>query len=200
MTNLIFTQADAWNGGFYELALEVGPTSDTDLRKALEALWKYPSLTGCFLRRDQEPDVQERVDPTQISFDLGARLLGLAHLPNGNTVACGSGLVREENGPDWLDFYLPMGSLSQAYDVGAYPFDEPRKSPDPWQKPIDQWLAEIGSFVFSRAHFQLGLIGMEVSGEAYADQLRRDGIPKHREIGYLWPSEDKLEYLPKQSG
>jgi hypothetical protein len=40
MAERLFTADDAWSGGFYELALELGPRSDDRLRAALVALWR----------------------------------------------------------------------------------------------------------------------------------------------------------------
>jgi len=55
MDEQLFRADDAWFGGFYELAIEVGPRSDDRLGAALSTLWKYPNLRGCFLDRSREP-------------------------------------------------------------------------------------------------------------------------------------------------
>jgi hypothetical protein len=192
-----FTSNDVWNGGFYELALELGERSDVRLLSALTALWQNLSLKGCYLEREQEPADQVKLIPSEEMLRSGQHLLGLARLPNKTQVACGTVAIREDNGPDWLDFYLPMGALAQAYDVGGYPFDIDNKSPESWQKPIDDYLAEIGKFVFSAVPFKLGLIGHEVSGNHYAEEIAEQGIPDERYIGYLWPSGGKLNYFPR---
>jgi hypothetical protein len=107
-------------------------------------------------------------------------------------------LIREEDGgPDWIDFYLPLGALGEAYDVGAYPFDEFERSPDDWQKPIDQWLSEMSSDIYSRSSFRLALIGFEVSGNSYSDQIEKEGIPGKRHFGYVWPQGNRVEYFPR---
>jgi len=63
----------------------------------------------------------------------------------------------------------------------------------PWRRPIDSWLAEIGSLVYAEAPYRLGLIGCEVSGEVYAAQLAAD-VPDEHDIGYLLPLSGKLAY------
>jgi hypothetical protein len=63
MGEKLFTADEAWNGGFYELALEVGARSDDRLRAALKALWSHPDLDGCYLDRGREPSDQPREQP-----------------------------------------------------------------------------------------------------------------------------------------
>ncbi len=193
-----FTQTDAWTGGFYELALELGERDDSRLFNTLQTIWKHNSLDGCYLDSRKEPHEQPKVLPPEIT-DSGMHLYGLARLPNSRQVPCGTVVIRETDGSDWLDFYLPMGGLGQAYDVGGYPFDVEIRSPDHWQKPIDDFLAELGKVIFTTVPFALGLIGHEVSSLAYAHELARDGIPAKRDIGYLWPVDGSLQYLERNN-
>jgi len=44
MTELYLTKGDTWYGGFYELALEIGETSDKQLGDTLQAIWSHPSV------------------------------------------------------------------------------------------------------------------------------------------------------------
>src|SRR5262245_29820054 len=104
MADRLFTRDDAWYGGFFELALEVGPRSDDRLRAALAALWSHTDLDGCYDDHLREPSDQPRVQPRL--GESGSHLHGVARLPNGAHVACGSCLIREDEGPDWLVFYL----------------------------------------------------------------------------------------------
>jgi hypothetical protein len=186
MGEKLFTADEAWIGGFHELALEVGPRSDDRLRAALEALWSHPDLDGCYLDRGREPSDQPRKQPC---LESGSHLLGVAQLPNGSRVACGSCLIREVNdGPDWLDFYLPRGALWT-----AFPFKTEAEEAD-WEFEVDDWLAEVGLWIARSASFRLGLIGVEVSGEAYAADIAVQGIPANRFVGYLWPSGESVAY------
>jgi hypothetical protein len=189
MIGRLFTADDAWKGGGYELALEVGPRSDDRLRAALMALWQHPDLEGCYLHLDREPSDQRRVAPDGV--DDASHLLGVARLPHGSRVVCGSCLIREvDDGPDWLVFYLPLGSLGTAYPVGGFPFGTEADWPGTWREEIEDWLAQIGLSVAHSAFFQLGLIGWEVSGQEYADTVASRGVPAERFIGYLWPTRD----------
>jgi hypothetical protein len=189
-----FTASDAWLGGYYELAIEVGPRSDERLLVALNAVWSDADLDGVFLDREIEPSQQERHRITADLLQFG-HLRGLAHLPNGETVACGTCLIREDDGPDWLDFYLPMGALETAYSVGGYPFEPTAETSRPWREILDGWLARIGVAVYKQVHYELGLVGFEVSGMAYADDLAETGIPTQRGMGYLWPAGDVVTYF-----
>lgn len=192
-----FTDSDVWHGGFYELALEMGTPSDTRLRAALQAVWSHPALMGCYTDRQREPAEQPPIQASAASLEAGSHLYGLIRLPHAIQVACGTCLVREAAGGDWLDFYLPMGALGSAYPVGGYPFDETQKDPASWQAPLDAWLAELGQHVFAMVPFRLGLIGFETSGYTTFAEAYPKGQPTDRYFGYLWPSAGKLEYLPK---
>lgn len=89
-----------------------------------------------------------------------------------------------------------MGALATAYDVGAHPFESSSETSRPWREIIDAWLAKIGVTVYNRVQYRLALIGHEVSGEAYADELLQTGIPARRYIGYLWPDGDTVTFCP----
>ncbi len=191
-----FTHEETWYGGFYELALELGAPSDERLLTALQALWAFLPLEGCYLDRHVEPSAQPRLTPSPALLQH-THLQGIAQLPNSCRVACGTCVIREEDGSDWLDFYLPLGALSGAYDLGGYPFDDRRH--DHWQRPVDAWLARLGYHVFAAIPFELGLIGMEVSGITSAAELAQAGIPDRREIGYLWRQRHTLTYAPRNA-
>ena len=192
MGDRLFTADGAWYGGFYELALDVGPRSDDQLRSALTALWNFPDVDGCFLDRGREPADQPRC--SEFCLDMGSHSLGVASLPNGIRVACGSCLIREDEGPDWLDFYLPMGSLGAAYPVGSFPFGIEADWPGPWRFEVEDWLACIGLSIARSASFRLGIIGFEVSGQVYASEVASKGVPEERFVGYLWPTNESVVY------
>jgi hypothetical protein len=202
MTDLHFTERDIWSGGFYELAIEIGSPSDENLLNALRTIWSYPAVEGGWLEHDREPSEQEQVVPNSEHLQSGSKLFGIAHLPDATEIVCGTFLVREEEGSDWLGFYIPRGALDNTY----YPMDQDDtfefdskayyKSIEIWRNVIDPWLAEIGQYVYRMVPFRLGLIGLEVSGEINAAELAIQGIPPYerRNIGYLVPESGQLEY------
>jgi hypothetical protein len=198
MSEQTFTYPDTWTGGFYELALEIGPRGDDKkLWLALQTLWLHPDLTGVFLEREHEPESQPQLSPTLDHVQHHHSLYGIVRLPNHHQVACATFFVREEAGSDWLVFYLPMGALSQGYPVGSFPFGAAGDSqPSSWRQELDAWLAQLATFVFAQVKFELGLIGHEVSGEASATELRQHGLPEQRWFGYLVPEEKAVTFYP----
>jgi hypothetical protein len=194
-----FTLADNWNGGFYELALELGATSDARLERALTALGEVVAVPGWYGGRDCEPHEQATVDCTFESLKRYQHLHGVVALPDGTPIVCGVFAVREDGGSDWLDFYLPLGALGRADPrVGAFPYPfegEGALAHLAWRRPIDDWLADIGRRVYARVGYSLGLIGDEVSGQVYAADLG-EGPPDQRGIGYLIPTHGELRYWP----
>ena len=188
-----FTEPDTWHGGYYELAIELGPRSESRLRSALTRLWSHPHLEGCYASRELDPNAQPHIAPV-LTAEPG-HLYGLATLPNGVAVACGTCVVREEDGPDWLDLYLPLGGLGLAYPVGAYPFGAEPTAPS-WQPELDAWFRAIGVFVFQAVPFALGVIGFEASGSVYSHDLSATGIPSKCGVALLWPTTSGLLFHP----
>ncbi len=194
-----FTRTDAWNGGFFELGLEVGTRNDERLLAVLKAVWTHPDLDGCYLKSDTEPQQQTRIVP-DISYVNGTHLRGLAKMPNNNTLPCGSVTIRETDSQiDFLILYFPMGSLGTAYPVGGYPFGNDLEPHRQWIMTIERWLREVGQYVYDCVQFQLGLIGFEMTGDIYANEAKTKGIPNHRSMGILLPSDHELEYFPSNS-
>lgn len=194
-----FTDDENWTGGFYELALELGDMSDERLQLALSALWRAAAVEGCYGSRDREPRDQPEVPRTVEALGELGHLQGTVRLPGGQRVVCGCVAVREEDGPDWLDFYLPLGALARLDQrIGGFPFDG-RSGADSlvWRHGLDEWLAAVGTEVFREVPFRLGLIGFEISGETSAHQLN-GRVPAERWEGFLMPADDggSLRYEP----
>lgn len=202
-----FTNKDSWSGGFYELALELGNYSDTysneRITSALKVLWSYPLLNGVYLQRNQEPSQQQCISIHDFTApSTQNHLQGLAALSDKIQVACGTCTVREEeDGSDWLIFYIPLGTLIDVYPIiGGYPFGSTdEESCKSWQVSINDWLIELGKYVFDVVEFRLGLVGFEVSGDVYAQELFEKGIPEERYQGYLLPETDSLTWYPPNS-
>jgi hypothetical protein len=58
---------------------------------------------------------------------------------------------------------------------------------------MDDWLAAIGRETFTRAVFDLGVVGFEVSGCSDAGALAGQ-MPQERGVGYLLPIGGALHY------
>lgn len=193
----MFTPEDIWHGGYFELAIEVGKRCDDRLRIARNSIWENPHLKGCYSRCDAEPETQQLIAPSKFSFDdgWGGHCFGIATLPSRHQVACGTCVIRETDGPDWIDLYLPMGALGTAYEEGGFPFLLADDPPATWINDVEPWLGEIALWLAQRVDFRMALIGFEVSGCCYAADLARDGIPATRYIGYVWPTNGTYKYF-----
>jgi len=192
-----FQASDTWRGGFYEL--EVVPRTDSpeDVCSLLSALWSFPLLDGCYLRNDRDPSNQVRCKPCGNGPE--GHLYGFAELPGKGRVVCGSyamAYAGEAGSPPahWVSFYLPLGALSQIYDVGAYPFGPTSGVPE-WRIPIDEFLRSLAGWTFQRAEFDFGVIGFEIGGEITPEKIRKHGIPDERPDGVLWNEGGELKWF-----
>lgn len=182
-----------WRGGFYELAILLGPANDERVEAATRVVWSTPGVEG--------PEASPRAGggashPHSASLREGHER-GTATLPSGIRVVCGLLLIREEDsGLDWLDFYLPLGAVGRAdARVGAFPFGGPADGSLAWRREIDTWLAAIGERIHRAAPFEYALVGFEVSGEDPPNESARD-----RWVGVLRPDGQGLVYLPPTQG
>lgn len=180
-----------WSGGFYELAVLLGPRDDTRLDAAIRTAWADTRLDGCYADRGDPAD-QERLVCSLAATDQVGHLRGTAELPGGQRVVCGSVVIREESAHrDWLDFYIPLGALSRAdARVGGFA-GEGGLETLAWRAPIDEWLAGMGRRIYQSATFAYGLIGFDVSGE----DLPATGEDE-RYISCLVPVEGNINYVP----
>lgn len=192
----LFTIPGAWSGGFYELAMEFVDGAVTRASRAHERLWSHPSLDGCFRERGKEPEDQERVDV--YSTSAATMLYGIEALPNGKNVPCASAVSGFGSSSQWLELMVPLGSLGNAYPVGAFPFDwRPNLE---WQSELDSCLRAVADYVFAEERFQLALIGFEPEFDKInARQIEKTGIPRERFDGILLPRVAGLTWYPATS-
>jgi hypothetical protein len=190
-----------WTGGFYELALELGPKDDARLEQALLAVWRDACVSGCFVpeyRAGAAGLPRRLVGHSAVELSLNSlarygRLDGVVRLPRGADVVCAAVAMRDDLA-DWLSLCLPTGALARTdARIGAYPFgpNGGRKSLA-WRRAIDDWLAGVAVGLFPEIPFRLGLIGCEASGEVRAEQLATVAGPVH--LGYLLPAIGGLRY------
>lgn len=196
----VFTPEDVWHGGFFELSIEIGDRCDDRINAAVQTLWENPKLAGCYLDRNTDPDIQKPVRPPLVTDEDWCHTYGIADF-NGRDIrlACGSCVVREFNGPDWLDFYFPMGAIGRLFSVGGFPFID-RNESVPWLPRVESWLAELGLWLATRIPIQMGLIGFECSGSTdLATLTQENGIPAERWNGYILPTRGAFEYVPSNA-
>lgn len=200
-----FTKEGTWYGGFYELAVELGERSDDRLLHALEALWEFPVLDGCYSSSGIEPWEKTKIEPSQWLDELKdsdgvSHLYGSATLVDGNNIVCGSVIIREDEGVDWLDFYLPVAALVENYKLDGYPFGNTIEVSGEMRSffiEFDNWFVEIARHIYSSVPFKLALIGNEVSGDVYSSEIIGVVVPEERWFGYMWPAGENLNYFPR---
>ena len=141
----IFTHPETWLGGFHELAMEFDQPSTELCNSAMSALWDYPDLKGCYRDPASEPHEQNIIVPSWTALDAYGHLRGVLRL-EGQDVACGCYAIKEDNGPVWLGFYVPMGALEIAYIHLGSSYHEMGE----WREALDETLAAIGRSVFQR--------------------------------------------------
>ena len=186
--------ADVWSGGFYELALEYEAGDPNGVVPGLQQLWRLEMLEGCYLERQTDPAEQPRVDfePSLVERD---HLYGLARVPGGVQIACGTIPIREGEGREWLVLYCPVSALERAYPVGGFPFD--RTNHDSWRVPLENWFVEIARRIFPAAPFRIGLVGFEVSGDFTRADFLASGVPATRWFGILVPTDEGFIWAPR---
>ena len=161
---------DNWNGGYYELSIQLGAHDDARLDAALNALWETAGLSRAFRRDSTGPASQ--LTPVSAESVLAGHLDSTASIPGLGTTLCSVMVVREETyetgvtqyGADWLDLCLPLGALTNLdHRVGAYPFDDTAPS-RAWREPIERWFEVLGRAVFEAVPFVHAVTGFEVGG------------------------------------
>lgn len=161
---------DNWNGGYYELSINLGEHDDGRLDAALHSLWDAAGLSEAF-RRSATGQASE-LTPVSAESLLAGHLDSVATIPGLGSTLCSVMVIREANyqsevtqyGADWLDLCLPLGALGNLdHRVGAYPFDETASSRS-WREPIERWFEDIGRAVFRTVPFVHAVTGFEVSG------------------------------------
>lgn len=194
------TDADNWDGGFYELTLQLGRGDALDAddrdRRAMSALWAHPALDGCFLDRGAEPEDQDRVNPSLAPGGLYGRVT----VGDRGVMVCRTSLLRFEGDADWLTLYLPMGALARIEPRAAeHPIGDPLSRA--WRIGLDTWLVSVAETLSRRIAFELALVGFEPSRPGLRrietmEDLVGDFPPPDRREGYAVPSPLGIKYHP----
>lgn len=192
----VFTKEEAWLGGSYDLAIELGASDDTCVLQSLQAIWSSPDLDGCYLHSDREPHEQTRTIANV--HPLGTRLYGVARIGGRPPVPCSTIVVRTERESDWIFFYLPIASLASIYPVGAFPIADGGDLA--WRSSLDEWLCAIGRRAFEAVPFRLGLVGFDGGDFSDAAAFASSGVPDERWIGYLVPETGGLKWFAPNRG
>lgn len=195
----VFTTNDAWKGGYYELLLCPLTDSTEATCSLLRAIWTFPSLDGCYLRRDREPAAQARVQPCENGME--GKLYGTITLPNQRVVPCATYTTETPKGNTavfhWGGLILPLGGLSTAYPIGAFPFGSMEKVLE-WKPIIDGFFTEVARWTNAKVPISIAVVGFEVNrlSDFSPDKISANGIPNERNEGILWNAGEDLKWYP----
>ena len=189
----IFTAPGTWDGGLYELCLELPERGNEVIARALATIWQVPALTGCYLTRDVGPEAQAQISPWELPHE--GHVYGVARSPSGQSCACGTYVSDFGSDGLWAVLYLPFGSLTTIYFLGGYPFGETDPRIESSLLAVNAWLKDIAEVIYQDFRFRFGVIGFETNFE----ELRREaltGVPKTRSDGLLIGGEAGLQWYP----
>lgn len=193
-----FADNENWHGFYYELAIDLGLRSDVNsderVASALAAMWADPRLDGCYLDGGSSRSNQQRTAPVITDTIDPSPLYGVAQLPTGGQVVCVTHIIRELEtegsvAHDWLDLCLTTGALGR---IDPRVNDDESPAPE-LLEPIDSWFVEVAQRVFDSVRFRYALIGVEVSGSPFGDEV---DPPTERSMGYIKVSDDGLRFYP----
>ncbi len=183
--NKAFTIPENWWGGFYELALELGPSENNSfIYEVISFLWGQEKIVGPFDNNDIDIAKQNLIEnpkPEERHY------YGILNLSDTIILGCGTYVVKEENGSDWILLYVP-GNMAFKYLGGK------TRNSDLFKQDLEillHFFQEIAVKIYRQCGFKLGLIGYEVSGELYADTLT-EGDLKDFFAGILLPTNHKI--------
>src|SRR5579859_7388708 len=144
---------DAWTGGFYELAIQLGERDDMRLQAAVTVLTRTAGITGPW-HVQWQPDLVLRASWTIADLAAG-QLAGQVELPGGQQVICAVVAVREDHGDDWLDLCIPLEALGRGdARIGGFPFEPDNGASLAWRRPIDNWFARLADDIRQETGFR----------------------------------------------
>ncbi|ULH18351.1 hypothetical protein MF271_23115 (plasmid) [Deinococcus sp. KNUC1210] len=195
----LFTSSDSWLGEYFELALDLGPKDDDKLRAAWNTLWSSERLNGIYLHHQAEPEDQEKEAAESFVLDNhSAHVYAVAKVSSDISVPAHVIIVREEAGNDWLYVSFPSEIIGEIFKwpPDSYPIGDLAEHLR-WMCQIESWFTDLAQEIFASVKFEMGLIGFEIAGWPTAESIRRDGVPEKRQIGYLFPENERLIYFPR---
>lgn len=179
-----------WDGGYYEIAIKLGPRDDARLGAALTALWTAANVHGCFVGTTGSSHTT--ADPDLVSLEKHGHLRGVVEPPAIGPVVAGVLALRSlHDDQDWITLYIPMGALAKTDPrIGGFPFGPAGTNASLlWRRGLDAWLADIGRSVYGAVPFQQAQFGYET------DNATGNEPPQNRMIGLLVPDGADLTYL-----
>jgi hypothetical protein len=155
-----------WRGTHYELRILIGPYGDdAALVTVTKALLSAAGIEDLWDNVYSDPERIERDAWNLDTITRGGGFYSVVDLPSVGRVNCCVVSFREEDvsyGPvrnDCLILYMPMAALEHLDGYEAYERYEAEGLA--WQRPIDDWLAQVAIEVSRTVSFKFALIGEE---------------------------------------
>ncbi|MBJ7356492.1 hypothetical protein [Nocardioides sp.] len=159
---------ETWLGGFYGLAVLLGPRDDDVLTEAGTALWRLAGF-------------DRGAPPGRATLTGSLVSRGVVEPLPGRPVAAMVSVLRvvesAEPDEDWLFLDIPLGAL-EAWDpaVGAFPFGPEASWPSrAWREPLEGWLVAVARALFAEVPYLRASTGWEASGLVRSDDLTGGG-------------------------
>jgi hypothetical protein len=165
-----------FSGSYYELAIELSlAPSDARLSAAVDALWTAPRMEGPWSDKSYAHIVAIGLPDS----GNAQHYYGVLTVDGMGEVPCVSWMVREsDGGADWLSVSVPTRALVQ------HGLQELVHEAREFTALLDRAFVEVGARVFSRAGFELGIVGEETSGMYSATSFGEKDLPV---TGFLVP-------------
>jgi hypothetical protein len=175
---------DAWTGGWYELAMQLGEHDAVRLQSALGVLARAAGITEPWHVQWQPDHRVWRADWNIAGLD-GDHLRGQVQLPGGQQVICSVIAIRETDGDDWLLLGIPLEALGHGDPrIGGVPYDNDNGALLAWRRPIDDWFARLAEQVRVEIGFRLAAIGWEADGFVITERDMHQ--PRDRFYWLVW--------------
>ena len=183
MHRATYTNDANWTGVRYDLCVLFlsGGSSERPLH-ILKTLWKHPSLSGPWLKREDYPESTRTVKLGSAAAEqqrpLPHTLYGILTLPGNRTVGCDSSWL-SGNGADVLVFGIPTGLLGTVF---RFDYSWHIKT-NPWVKLLDHTLVELADAVYKEIPFD-GAVACEEAGSLFSS---KNSLTSNRVGAFLTP-------------
>jgi len=139
-----FSNPDCWAGGSIDALMYFSGSSAAIAAEISHAIWSTPALDGPYLDRNRDPELQIRYEFSGFGFDGYQTLFGRIQLHDGQLATFTQSTIIDDDGL-WIYAGPPIGGLPEAWDVGAYPFEDGK--PTTWLCPLITQLRELAGRV-----------------------------------------------------
>ena len=156
---LLFTNETLRRGGFYELAIQVSPSEETEsIKKYLEYIFQLENVEGPY-------------DPNFKEISLGEyKNQGILWIDDKSIPFNTFNITEDKPGFNWFDVSFYTATIEHIFGQHYQTWTEDPKSPP----ELDDFLDCLCRKLYQIYPFQLAMIDFETSGQLYFDDLKDD--------------------------